>query len=96
MGGRGRGEHFVEFEGDVETINNRNRSHFELDEATDPKQIDYRLSDSEGSYSHGIYAFEGDDRLLICVTTLGCARPTRLSVDPSSREFLMVLERVSD
>src|SRR5262249_26169293 len=63
---------------------------YTLNPNADPKTID--LSDTEGRKALGIYSLEGD-KLRICWTERGKARPTEFATKPGSGFDLFVLKR---
>jgi uncharacterized protein (TIGR03067 family)/prepilin-type processing-associated H-X9-DG protein len=61
-----------------------------------PGQIDLNLGDKGAkALSPGIYKFEGDDRLLLCMkdNPQGATRPTEFNGDNGSGQILFVLDR---
>lgn len=62
-----------------------------LDDAATPKQIDLTYV-RKGLLIFGVYKLDGD-RLTVCFSAAGSARPDGFSAGKSSRRFLLMLER---
>jgi uncharacterized protein (TIGR03067 family) len=60
-----------------------------------PRAIDFKLLDGEdkGKTALGIYAFEGDDSLKICLAVSGEPRPKDFEPRPGSKQMMYVLKR---
>jgi uncharacterized protein (TIGR03067 family) len=75
---------------EIKSKNLDRKTHFRLDPAQSPKEID--LVNRAGSVTYAIYALEGDT-LRICMAPAGAARPKEFASKARSGNTLFVLKR---
>jgi len=84
---------YVVYEGDMETVGPRA---FWFDPKAAPATLDttvINLSGGKPTYSFAIYKIVGD-KLTICKTMPGKARPTEFDTSPGSPNYMMIFRRV--